>query len=95
MPTWKRILLKSLGVGVGIGIGLALAVGVYAWYSSRPVAQKPWDSKAISATFLTADITGDDNHFTFRYILENHTNQDYRVKTSNGTCPLCCESRAH
>jgi hypothetical protein len=83
MPTWKRILFKSLGVGVGIGIGLGLAVGSYIWYSSRPQPQKPWDSKALTATFLTADTTGDDSHFRFSYILENHTNRDYRVNTSD------------
>lgn len=83
MPAWKRILLKSIGMGIGVGVGLAPAVGLYAWYSSRPVPPKPWDSKAITATFVTADTTGDDSHLRFRYILENHTNQDYRVRTSD------------
>ena len=83
MPTWKRILLKSLGIGIGIGIGLALAVGFYLWYSSRPIPPKPWDSAAITANFLSADTTGDDKHVRFRYILENHTERDYRAKTSD------------
>ncbi len=80
MPTWKRILLKSLGLGLGIGIGLGVAFGFYIWHASQPVPQKPWDSKAITATFLTAGTAG-DNSLVFSYILENHTNQDYRVKT--------------
>lgn len=85
MPTWKRILLKSIGVGIGIGIGLAIAVGFYVWYSSRPVPAKPWDAAAITATFLNADTTGDNNHCRFRYILENHTDKDYRTKTADLT----------
>jgi hypothetical protein len=83
MDAWKRILLKSLGIGIGIGIGLALAVGFYLWYSSRPVPPKPWDAAAITANFLNAGTTGDDNHFRFSYSLENRTDRDYRVKTSD------------
>ncbi len=82
METWKRILVKSLGIGVGIGVGLATSVGFYAWYASRPVAQKPWDASAITANFLSADTAGEDNHLRFLYILENHTGRDYRVRTS-------------
>jgi len=85
MDTWKRIFLKSLGIGLGIGIGLALSVGFCLWYSSRQVPPKPWDAAAITATFLYADTTGDDDHFRLRYILENHTDRDYRVKTSELT----------
>ena len=82
---WKQILLKFLGIGLGIGLGLALSVAFYVWYSSRPVPQKAWDANAITANFLSADTTGDDNQVRFRYILENHTDRDYRVKTSDLT----------
>jgi hypothetical protein len=82
MAPWKQILLKSLGVGVGIGVGLAISVGLYAWYVSRPMPEKPWDANAITATFRMADTAGKDNHLRFDYILENHTEQDYRIKTS-------------
>lgn len=85
MATWKQIVLKSLGMGIGIGIGLALAGGFYVWNSSRPVPPKPWDAAAITATFLYADTTGDDNHCRFRYILANHTDRDYRTKTADLT----------
>ena len=37
---------------------------------------------AITAMFLFADTAGDDNHCRFRYILENHTDRDYRIQTS-------------
>ena len=83
MAPWKQLLLRSLGVGVGIGVGIAIAVGVYAWYSSRPKPEKPWDASAITASFLSADTAGEDNHLRFLYILENHTEQDYRVRTTS------------
>lgn len=82
MATWKRILLKALGAGVGIGLAIAISVAVYVWYLSRPVPQKPWDARAITASFLSADTAGEDNHLRFLYILENHTERDYRVRTS-------------
>jgi hypothetical protein len=83
MPAWKRILLKSTGVGLGIGFGWALAFGLYVWYSSRPVQPKPWNSAAITANFLYADAGGDNNHLRFSYIMENHSERDYRVRTSD------------
>lgn len=73
MASWKQIVLKAFGVGVGIGVGIAVSVGLYAWYASRPVPQKPWDTNAITASFLLVDSIGDDNHLRFVYILENHT----------------------
>jgi hypothetical protein len=94
MDTWKRILLKFVGMGLGIGIGLALAVGFYVWHSSRPVPPKPWDSAAITATFLYADTTGDDNHCRFRYILENHTDRDYRTKTADLTLSAVLQEKS-
>lgn len=82
MAPWKSILLKSLGVGVGIGIGISLCVGTFAWYSSRPQPQKPWDANAITATFEHVDTGGDNHHLRFLYSLENHTDADYRTDTS-------------
>lgn len=83
MPTWKRVLLKSVGVGLGIGLGLAIAIAVFVWHSSRPVPPKPWNTNAITASFSGVDTYGDDSHFRFIYILENHTDQDYRVNASD------------
>jgi hypothetical protein len=83
MAPWKQTLLKSLGVGIGIGVGFAICVASYAWYTSRPGPQKPWDASAITASFLSADTAGEDNHLRFLYILENHTEQDYRVRTTS------------
>jgi hypothetical protein len=82
MASWKQVLLKALGLGVGIGVGLAISVAFYGWYVSRPVPEKPWDANAITASFRSADTAGKDNHLRFGYILENHTDSDYRVKTS-------------
>jgi hypothetical protein len=82
MAPWKQILLKSVGVGVGVGVGLAICVAFYAWYVSRPVPQKPWDTNAITAIFDSADTKGQDHHLRFLYILENHTDSDYKIRTS-------------
>ena len=82
MAPWKSILLKSLGVGVGIGIGLAICVGGFAWYSSRPKPEKPWDANAITAIFEHVDTVGENHHLRFLYALENHTDADYRTDTS-------------
>jgi hypothetical protein len=79
MPTWKRILLKSFGVGVGIGIGLGVVVGFYIWHSSRPVPQKV-GFKGDNGDLPHSRHKRDDS-LGFSYILENHTNQDYRMKT--------------
>jgi len=82
MSSWKSILLKSLGVGVGAGIGFAICVGAFAWYSSRPKPEKPWDSNAITAVLEHVDTTGENHHLRFLYSLENHTDTDYRTDTS-------------
>jgi hypothetical protein len=83
MAPWKRILLKSFGVGIGIGVGFAICVASYAWYSSRPKPQKPWDANAITASFEYADTATKDNHLRFLYILENHTDEDYQAATAD------------
>jgi hypothetical protein len=83
MAPWKQTLLKFLSVGIGIGVGLAISVAFYAWYSSRPKPQKPWDANAITASFEWADTSDKDNHLRFVYILENRTDRDYRVATSD------------
>ena len=76
------MLLISLGIGVGIGSAFALVAGLYVWYQRRP-PKNTWDSDAVTASFLSADTTGDGNHLRFRYILENHTDQDYRVNSDD------------
>jgi hypothetical protein len=82
MAPWKSVFLKSLGAGVGIGIGLAICIGAFAWYSSRPEPEKPWDSKAITASFDQVDTVGEDRHLRFLFALENHTDRDYKTPTS-------------
>ncbi len=83
MAPWKQVLLKSAGVGIGIGVGLATFVAFYVWYSSLPKPQKPWDANAITASFNSADTKGQDHHLRFLYILENHTDRDYKIGTSD------------
>jgi hypothetical protein len=63
-------------------VGLAISVAFYAWYSSRPKPQKPWDANAITATFESADTSGEDHHLRFLYSLENHTDRDYKIETA-------------
>ena len=38
--------VKAVGVGIGIGGGGNFRSVFYAWYSSRPEPQKPWDAGA-------------------------------------------------
>lgn len=81
MPTWKRIFLKAAGFGVGITLALAvLASGLY-WYSTRPKPPKPWNTKAIRATYynVTTSGSGAGLKIDFGYILENTTDRDYSL----------------
>ncbi len=82
LALWKKILLRSIGVGLGLAIGTALILACYAWYSSRPRPQKPWDTNALTATFDYVTTHGDDHHLRFFYVVENHTDSDYTLLTA-------------
>lgn len=83
MAPWKNILLKAIGVGIGVGIALAACVALLFWYNHRPVPEKPWDKNAITATFDYVDTQGENHHLRFFYVLENHTDRDYKIVTAD------------
>ena len=76
--------MVSFSGGAGFALAMAAIFFSYLWYQARPKPQRPWDTKAIQASFDTVDVTGDDNHIVFYYILENTTDVDYRVDSSDG-----------
>lgn len=73
---WKKLLLRAAGFGAGFAVALVAVLGVWLWLSSRP---KPWNKNAIKAGFDRVTAEGPDQHLEFFYILENTTNNDYRV----------------
>lgn len=83
MDNWKRILLKAAGVGGGFALVAAVILGIVVSWSGRPVKPKPWDDKAIVASYESLDTEGETNTFRFNYTLENKTDIDYRVETDS------------
>jgi hypothetical protein len=83
MDNWKRIAIRAAGFGTGFAIAAAVIVGAVVWGSSRPPKPKPWNTKAITATYDTLDTEGDANTFEFIYTLENNTDYDYRAEDEN------------
>ena len=89
----KRALIIGLAFGLGVGLALGLAVGVVllgrtefdSWRAAHPL---PWNTAAITATFDYIDIEGPDNKLVFCYILENHTDQDFRIASPSDIAVL-------
>jgi hypothetical protein len=55
MQPWKRFLLIGAGLGCGFAVAGAAIIGSWLWYSSFPHAPKPWNKKAIVATYDYSD----------------------------------------
>jgi hypothetical protein len=79
MENWKKILLRAAGFGVGFAIIAVLALGVLMWQGNRAQKPKPWDPKAITATYDYVGVEGERNAALFVYILDNSTDMDYHV----------------
>jgi len=83
MDGWKKILFRAAGFGIGFALLSAIIIGSALWWSSRPVKPKPWNTKAITATFDTLNTEGETNTLEFVYTLENNTDVDYRASDGN------------
>jgi hypothetical protein len=83
VSAWKRLAIVSFFGGSGLAFAAAFILGSFVWYKSRPKPPAPWNRKAITATYDLIE-TGDENHIVFYYVLQNTTDQDYRVETSSG-----------
>ena len=79
MSTLKRWIIMGASFGAGLAVTLALIIGGYLWYASKPKPPKPWDTKAITATYDFIDTEGDNNTIVFYYTLQNNTDYDYRI----------------
>jgi hypothetical protein len=78
---WKKLFVISMGVGAGVTLGLVVAV--FFWYTNRPVKVRPWNQTAITAKYTDLYLTTSRPLvLTFRYTLENHTDQDYELPSS-------------
>ena len=82
--SWKKWFWRSAGFGAGFAILLVMLIGGWAWYISRPARPKPWNTKAIKASYdeLSAQNTDKDIQAYFGYILENDTDTDYKISDS-------------
>ena len=76
---WKRLALMSAAAGAGAVLAAALLAGGILWLSSRPERPKPWNSKAIIATFDYPDTEGIPKTVVLDYTLENKSDLDYRM----------------
>jgi hypothetical protein len=59
-----------------------LVLGGVIWYKSRPEPPKPWNTSALKASYDSIDTEGDKSTFVFYYILENETNNDYKIENA-------------
>lgn len=76
MASWKRTVVVSLCVGIGAAVTLSAIIASWLWYQSQP---RPWDKRAIEATFDYIDTEGAENNLAFHYVLENTTSTDYEL----------------
>jgi hypothetical protein len=76
----RKWLFIRAGFGAGTILTAALIIGVFMSYSSR---EKPWNEKAISASFSADLYTVDENcniiGMEIQCLLENRTSADYRL----------------
>jgi hypothetical protein len=88
MVGWKKLLVLAAGFGGGFAVVLASIVAGWAWYQSRPERPKPWDEKAIIATFDYPDTGSGEpegpegfrpDTLILHYTLENTTDHDYHM----------------
>lgn len=80
MGNWKQMALRSAGFGAGFALVSSVILSMVLWWFSRPPKQKPWDDKAIVASYESLDAEGEANTFRFNYTLENKTDLDYRAE---------------
>jgi hypothetical protein len=92
-PTWKKIAIRAVFGGIGLAIGTAAIIAAGVWYSNRPKATPPWNSKALTAKYDTMEFTmgASDEKASypvdFYYNVQNNTNQTYQF-TPAGLTPL-------
>lgn len=79
--TAKKWFFRAAGFGAGFAVAIAVIVGIFAWYSSRPKPEKPWNTKAITAAYegLASREEEKSIYLMLTYSLENTTDSDYRI----------------
>jgi hypothetical protein len=74
---WKRLVIASASFGAGFAVLLVLiGLAVY-WHHTRP---KPWNTKALKATFDGIGVEDGTQYLIFYYVIENTTPSDYRIE---------------
>lgn len=76
IPSWKQMVIVSASAGAGFALTICIFLVLFRWYQTRP---KPWNTRAIRATFLRIGTEGKDRTLVFNYILENTTDDDFQV----------------
>jgi hypothetical protein len=82
MQPWKKILLRAAGFGGGFAIVAAVIIGTAVWWSGRPVKPKPWNTRAISATYDGLSVS--NGTLSVWYALANNTDDDFRISSDEG-----------
>lgn len=78
---WKRWFAIGAGFGAGAVVTAFLTTAIVIWYSNQPATARPWNKKAITATYADfyLAIQGQRATFTFRYIVANSTGRDWTL----------------
>src|SRR5207237_7066279 len=76
---WRRWFAIGFGFGAGAVVAVFLTTASVIWYSNRPVAARPWNKTAITASFADFFLTiqSERTTFTFLYIFETRTGRDW------------------
>ncbi len=89
MENWKKLAIRAAGFGAGFALLVSVVLGAVLWLSGRPAKPKPWNTKAIEATYARL-ILDNDSYFVFRYVLKNTTDKDYSISADT---PIHLEAR--
>ncbi len=87
----KRLILRSAAFGVGFAAALSLIVGGWNLYANRPKPPKPWNNRAITATYRNVQ-TGNGSKVKFNYVLANNTDTDYRIDSTTAHVAMKIDS---
>jgi hypothetical protein len=78
MQPLKRAAVLAFCAGAGAAFALLTVLWAREWWTSRP---QPWTTNGFTATYDSANVEGDERTLYFSYVVENHTDSDFRVET--------------
>jgi hypothetical protein len=86
LDSWKHAAIATCYGVVGIASVVALISGYFLWNESKLKRSPPWNTAAIIAKYDGVSVSDKDKHISFQYLLENNTDQDYKLEGPTGIC---------